>query len=358
MTVADLIAAMEKIAPTRLAEPWDNVGLIVGDSSSPVSRVLLCIDLTPAVLAEAVSLRCEAVIAYHPVIFEGVKRLGPGDIAFEAARRGIAVYCPHTALDVAEGGTNDLLASAIGLTDLRPLKHTEGKARECKLVTFAPEEAADAVAEALFAAGAGRIGAYSKCSFRSFGTGTFLGDDTTNPAVGKKGQLERQPEVKLETVVPLTKVPDVIAALRASHPYEEPAFDLVTLAAIPETLGVGRVGTMAPTPLSEVVGRLKTKLGLSHLLVAGDPQATVSRVAICAGAGRGLIGEVLKVKADLYVTGELPHHDALRLLRSGVSSFCTLHSNSERGVLKAVAEQLKDFTCLLSVNDTDPFTIS
>lgn len=348
---------METIAPTRLAEAWDNVGLIVGDPAAACSRVMLCIDLTPAVLAEAVGQRCDAVVAYHPPVFEGLKKLLAGEVAFDAARLGIAVYSPHTALDVAEGGTNDVLAEALGLHDVRPLKTADGKAQSCKLVTFVPEDRADAVAEALFAAGAGRIGAYSKCSFRSRGEGTFFGEAGTHPAVGAAGRLERTQEVKIETVVPLSRVAEVMAALKKHHPYEEPAFDLVTLAAPPETLGIGRVGSVAETTVGELAERLKRASGLGRVLISGDAAVKVSRVAVCAGAGRSLAGEVLRAGAQVYVTGELPHHDALRLARAGVGSICTLHSNSERPVLERLTHRLAGFQCVISATDRDPFVI-
>ncbi len=348
---------MDAIAPLRWAEAWDNVGLIVGDPAAVAARVLLCIDLTSAVLAEAVSLRCDAVVAYHPPIFDGLKKLAAGEIAFEAARRGIAVYSPHTALDVATGGTNDVLAELVGIQNTQPLKPAAAKARHCKLVTFAPHAAAEAVAEALFEAGAGRIGEYEKCSFRSEGTGTFLGSAGTRPAVGKAGAFERAPEVRIEVVVPLSRVDAAVAALRASHPYGEPAFDLLSLLAVPEGMGIGRVGDVGPVTLGEVADRLKGALGLSAVLVAGAGDLEISRVAVCAGAGRSLVGEVIASGAECYVTGELPHHDALRLVKAGVGVVCTLHSNSERPVLGHVAKRLsaRGFTTVVSERDRDPF---
>lgn len=365
MLLSEIQAFLDGIAPLRHAEPWDNVGLLVGDPGAGVSRVLMCIDLTPAVLAEAVSLRCELVVAYHPVVFEGVKRFVAGEMAYEAARRGIAVYSPHTAWDVAQGGTNDLLTAALGLTNVEPLKVAEGKSVQCKLVTFAPDDAADAVAQALFDAGAGQIGGYTHCSFRSPGVGTFFGGEGAKPAVGEAGRLERADEIRIEMVVPLGKVSEVVAALRRAHPYEEPAFDLNLLASVPEAVGIGRVGELDPAvPLPELVGRLKSTLGLSNLLVSdgGNAEGGVSRVAVCAGAGRSLVPEILRSRAGLYLTGELPHHDALRLARAGVSVICTLHSNSERGSLKALSDKLSDkcgndVVVLLSERDRDPFSI-
>lgn len=374
-TVRDVVVELERLAPTRLAEHWDNVGLIVGDESAEVSRVLLTIDLTLAVLAEATSLRCEMVVAYHPPLFEPVKRLRSGDVAFEAARRGIAVYSPHTAMDAAPGGTNDTLAAALGLTDLRPLRPLQRPptaARFFKLVTYIPAEAVPAVADAIFRAGGGHIGNYSHCSFRAPGTGTFLGHEGTNPTVGRPGRLEEAPELRWETIVPVERLRQAVSALRQAHPYEEPAFDLIPLLDAPAALtedddhtGCGRVGKVPmPVTVADLVGRLKACVETSHLLVGRTPHGLtmpVETVAICAGAGRSLLAEVIASGAQVYLTGELPHHDVLRLVRAGVCPILTLHSNSERPALGPLGAQLETrlpgLTALLADADRDPLQI-
>ena len=358
-----LLNALESIAPTRHAEAWDNVGLIAGAPRQPVSRVMLTIDYTPEVAAEAEAEGCDAVVAYHPPIFEAVKRLVAGSLVFDAVRRGVALYSPHTALDVAEGGTNDVLADAIGLgPDRAPLRLAQTKAGQYKLVTFVPENDAERVSRAMFDAGAGRIGDYRMCSFRSPGTGTFFGDESTNPAVGERGRLEEASEVRVETVVPIAKVDAVIRALRASHPYEEPAFDLQQLAAPPEGLGLGRVGDFAePVERGELVERLKRELGLAHVLVAGPAEGAVRRAAVCAGACGNLLDDAIAARAQFYVTGEMRHHDALKAARAGVTVVCTLHSNSERAVLtrlkRRLADSLPELPVILSRQDRDPFAV-
>src|SRR5207302_2163669 len=198
------------------------VGLLTGDPAQDVTKALLTIDYTQDVAVEAAQAHCDFVIAYHPPIFDALKRITAGSMIHDAIRRGVAIYSPHTALDVADGGTNDMLADAIGLCpDRQPLRITDAKAANYKLVVFAPRDAADKVAEALFAAGAGRIGNYTSCSFRSPGTGTFFGEGGSNPAVGQAGQLERAEEVRIETILPITRVAQAITALKKSHPYEE-----------------------------------------------------------------------------------------------------------------------------------------
>jgi dinuclear metal center YbgI/SA1388 family protein len=285
MRVSDLVEAMEGIAPTRYAEAWDNVGLLVGDRGERVSKVLLAIDYTVEVAREGERLGCDAVVAYHPPIFQGVKRIEAGGVIHDAIRRGVAIYSPHTAWDVAEGGTNDVLARVMGLTGVRPLKPAEGRATRYKMVVFVPEKDVERVGEAMFRAGAGRIGNYSRCSFRSEGTGTFFGKEGTKPAVGEAGRLETADEIRVETVVTIANVERVIAAMRAAHPYEEPAFDLVQLAAVPEGKGIGRIGvTEGRVTREELCRRLKVGLGVKHLMVSGAGKGAVKSVAMCAGA--------------------------------------------------------------------------
>jgi dinuclear metal center YbgI/SA1388 family protein len=362
MLLRDVLAALDRIAPLRHAESWDNVGLIAGDPTSEITRALLTIDCTAAVADEAARERCELVVAYHPPLFEAVKSVSATSLIHRAIRHGIALYSPHTALDVAQGGTNDLLADVLGMAERAPLKLVHARETSCKLVTFVPEADLERVSTALFDAGAGVIGQYSECSFRSAGTGTFRGGEGTSPAVGRPGRPERAPEVRIETIVPLSRQEAVIEALRAAHPYEEPAFDLIRLVARPEGAGIGRAGKLAsPAPRAELIERVKQGLGVSAVLVAGPTEGDVTRVAVCAGAGRGLLNEALARKTELFLTGELPHHDALRAAAAGMTVVCALHSNSERAALPRLKSRLEaevpGLTVLISEADRDPFVL-
>lgn len=362
MRLETIVQELEAIAPARYAEDWDNVGLLTGDPNQDVSRTLLTIDYTAEVAEEGRSLGCELVVAYHPPIFKPIKRLTAGSVIFDAIRRGVAIYSPHTALDVAEGGTNDVLCDVLGVNRRRPLKPAQTKLVQYKFVTFAPESAVEAVSQALFDAGAGRIGQYSSCSFRSAGTGTFFGDEGTNPAVGQKGRLEKSEELRIETIVPQARLAVVIKALRESHPYEEPAFDLNMLAAPPESAGMGRLGEFdAALERSELIRRIKSGLELDHLLIAGPTEGKVERVAACAGACGDLLNDALALGAGLYLTGEMRHHDALRASARGTTVVCTLHSNSERLTLhrlkQRLEQRLEGLTCQVSLEDRDPFAV-
>jgi dinuclear metal center YbgI/SA1388 family protein len=363
MQLATVVQALNEIAPTRNAEAWDNVGLLAGDAAQDVSRAMLCIDYTAAVAEEAAAARCDLIVAYHPPIFDAIKRVTAGSLIFDAIRRGVAIYSPHTALDVADGGTNDMLADAIGITaeDRGPLRLIEPKANQYKLVTFVPEKDLQRVADALFDAGAGRIGNYTRCSFQSPGTGTFYGEAGTNPAVGEAGKLERAAEVKVETVMPIARMQEVLAALRKAHPYEEPAFDLVQLAAPPEKRGQGRIGNLPSASRDVVIDRIKRELELDHVLVAGPVDGTITRAACCAGACGDMLDDAIRQKAELYLTGEMRHHDAIKAARAGMTVVCTLHSNSERAVLKRLARRMSEAVPALDVRvsqaDRDPFLI-
>ncbi len=365
MQLLDLLIALEEIAPTASAEPWDNVGLLVGSAAQPAKRIMLTIDYTAAVAAELAEKKCDAVIAYHPPLFHPLKNItadGHAALIYDAIRRNVAIYSPHTAWDAAEGGTNDLLADIIGLTDRHPLQLSQPNSRHLKLVTFVPAEAVEKVGQALFAAGAGDIGKYSSCSFRTPGTGTFFGEEGTKPVVGKSLQLESVEEFRLETLVPTAKVDWVIKALRQTHPYEEPAFDLIPLAAPSATTGPGRIGTLAPgTTVEQLIEHVKQELGLPSLLVAGNTAGDIPIAAVCAGAGRTLLPDALRQGAKLYLTGELPHHDALLAAASNMTVICTLHSNSERASLKRLKSRLEKRLAqaefFLSQTDRDPFQI-
>jgi dinuclear metal center YbgI/SA1388 family protein len=361
MKLFEIVKSLEQIAPPAGAESWDNVGLLAGDPNQDISKIILTIDYSPPVAQEARAGGCDLVIAYHPPIFQPLKRLMAGNAVFDAIRRGVAIYSPHTALDVAEGGTNDMLADVLGLSDAKPLKLVEAKETQYKLLVCVPIDAVEKVSRAIFDAGAGRIGNYSSCSFRSAGIGTFFGEAGAEPTVGQTGRLEKVDEIRLETVVAIAEVDAVIRALRASHPYEEPAFDLNVLAVPIYEKGRGRIGSMPPTARGEIFDRIKRELGIGHLLIAGPVDGTITRAAVCAGSCGNILDDAIKAKAELYLTGEIRHHDAVKAGAAGLTVVCTLHSNSERAVLKRLAKRLTETPgmpgILLSSADRDPISI-
>jgi dinuclear metal center YbgI/SA1388 family protein len=349
MKMDQLTAILNQIAPNHLAEDWDNVGLLVGNSTANVRKVLMCIDLTQAVLDEAIATKADLIVAYHPPIFKALKTVTDGDtkarIVLRAIENKIAIYSPHTALDAAENGVNDWLCEPFGKGTVIPIEPANKPAKKhYKLVTFVPMDKLDMLRVALSEAGAGVIGNYAQCSFVTEGTGTFLGNDQSNPTVGKAGKLEYAPEAKLEMLTPGSCLPDVITALRQTHPYEEPAFDIIPLHAEPVTArqGMGRIITLQKTlSLQTCIARLKKHLGVKTLeicKVPGDDQPSIRRIGVCAGAGGSFLGALKNV--DLYITGEMRHHDMLTAVDRGIHLLLAGHTQTERPFLARFRDML------------------
>jgi dinuclear metal center YbgI/SA1388 family protein len=352
---------MERVAPSRLAEPWDNVGLLLGDREAPCGRVLVSVDWTAEVLEEALALRADAVVAYHPPIFDPVKRLDAADprerVLLGAAQAGVALLSPHTALDAVKGGVNDWLAEGIagGAGELaraagfEPLRPAEGlpDGERFKLVVFVPPEASARVRDALDEAGAGRIGNYDRCTTRSEVTGSFRGGEGSNPAVGRRGRTEEVREERVETVVSRARLAWAIAAMRAVHPYEEPAFEVHALAARPSLdEGAGRLLVLRrPATLRDVAARLRRHLGTARIdLVAapGGDRRRHERIALCPGAGAGFLADARACGATLLVTGEARHHEHLAARAAGVSMLLPGHTWTERGYMPTLARLLAE----------------
>ncbi|HDZ22286.1 hypothetical protein LCGC14_0238830 [marine sediment metagenome] len=368
MKVADVARELEAIAPLDLAAEWDNVGLLVGDRQGSVEKLMLCVDLTEAVLAEAVSAKAQMVMAYHPVIFKTISRVtaDAAPVVYAAARRGLAVYSMHTALDSAPGGTNDVLAEVLGLVGARPLEAAHDHHR-CKIVVFVPANDLANVAEAAFAAGAGRIGEYQDCAFFSHGIGTFVAGRAAQPTVGRPGQHEAVEEVRFEAIAPIARVADVAMAIRAAHSYEEPAIDVYRLEHLPDACGMGRIGRLnEPVDESALVERIKTATGLKQVWIARAASKSPSHgpitVAACAaGSAGGMFEAAASGGATFYLTGEMRHHDALAANAAGLTVACLGHSNSERLTLQHLAKRLRkrisDLKVAVSKKDADPFEI-
>lgn len=345
VTVAEVYAALDQAAPFSRAEDWDNVGLLAGRIEWPARRVLVALDLTDAVAREALRKRTEALVVYHPPMLKRIRAVTPQAECSTAllpdllAAR-IAIIATHTAFDVAEGGTNDLLLDLFAPVARRPLQPLVRESDDFKLSVFVPAAEVSGLREALSAAGAGVIGHYSECSFELAGRGTFLGDETTDPAVGRRQVLETVDEVRLEMVVPSRRVGRVVQALYASHSYEEPAFDLYPLRHVTGggRVGLGRVGELSKPQRGTTLLRMLAKgVDLSVATSVGDLRRSFSSVAVGAGAtGIGRFHD----PDSLVVTGEFKHHDALQLLRRGVTAICLGHYASERLVLEELRTRL------------------
>ena len=365
MKIKKIAEKIEEIAPLKLAQQWDNVGLLVGDSKKDVKNILLTIDITSEVVAEAKKLKTDLIISYHPVIWDGLKKItaeGAENAVYNLIQQGIAVFSMHTALDAAAGGVNDGLAEIVGIKDGKPIGDwvDDPAADNYKLVVFVPDNSAAKVSNAIFAAGAGAIGNYSRCGFKGEGEGSFLPLEKAKPAVGKKGKLEKVSEIRFETIVPAAKLEKVIAAMKKAHPYEEPAFDCFKLYQTAGQFGLGRIGKLAePMQLKKIIERIKRFTGAKAMCIVGQHRRLVKTAAVCAGACSKIINSVIAAKADLYLTGELKHHQALAAQQAGLTCICLSHTVSERFILKKLAKQLQkqiaDVTIKISKEDADPF---
>ncbi len=367
MKLDEICRVLEGIAPLHLAQSWDNVGLLAGDERAECTSISLAIDLTAVVLEEAIRGKHDLVLAYHPPLFKPISSLradssGTDAIIWRAIRNNIAIYSMHTALDAADGGTNDVLAKMCGAADVQPFEYADDNRRECKIVVFVPAENVDAMADAMADAGAGIIGEYEKCSFRIPGTGTFRGSAQSSPAAGQAGQYETVDEIRLEMIAPSAKLPGVVQAIQQAHPYEEPAFDIYPLEPRP-VRGIGRIGGLAPpTSPAELAARLRQRVPAQAVQIVGDPSARIGRVAVCVGAAGSLPFGLGLGAADCLITGEIRHHDALAIDRMGFHAIALGHWASERPVLAKLAETLRerlpDMPITISEADRDPFQIS
>ena len=371
MRLRQVVDVLEQIAPLELAEEGDNVGLLAGDLRQSVKKVMLTIDLTKEVLAEAQQAGADLLAVYHPPIWEPLKRIvarqGASPLLYETIRSGMAIYALHTALDAARGGVNDVLAEVVGIKEAQLLAQARVETgKMCKLVVFLPESDLEKVSEAIFAAGAGTIGAnarYTKCSFRGEGVGTFQGSDESNPTIGQAGRFEQVRELRLETIVPVDKIGAVVKAMRAAHSYEEVAYDVIPLLDGQNVKGLGRFGDLKePASVGELVVRIKNKLKVKTVGLIGPQRGEVKRAAVCAGSGGSILRSVIRQGCDFYLTGELRHHHALELQEAGLTTACVGHSVSERIILPRVAKRLKSeckgIEIFISRKDHDPFTWS
>ncbi|MCP2626656.1 Nif3-like dinuclear metal center hexameric protein [Mycolicibacterium smegmatis] len=313
--LADVIAALEAAYPPQLAQDWDSVGLVCGDPDEPVESVTIAVDATADVIAEVPDRGL--LLAHHPLLLRGVDTVAAstakGALIHRLIRTGRALFTAHTNADSANPGVSDALAETLGLRVEDVLSPVAAGPNLDKWVVFVPAADADALREALFAAGAGRIGDYSHCSWSVAGTGQFLPHDGASPAIGEVGTVEQVSEDRVEVIAPARLRAKVLAAMRAAHPYEEPAFDILPLAPIPGDVGIGRIASLPePEPLSAFVRRVRAALPPTSwgVRASGDPDAVVSRVAVCGGAGDSLLGAVTAAGVQAYVTADLRHHPA------------------------------------------------
>jgi len=360
MRIKEVIAALEAWAPRSLQEDYDNSGLQVGDPETEVNSALICLDCTEAVVEEAARSGCGLIISHHPVIFRGLKSLsGKGYVErtiLAAIKHGIALYAIHTNLDNVLTGVNAEIAARLGLKNTRVLDPRPSQLR--KLSVFVPKERAGTVRTALFAAGAGRIGAYDECSFNVEGQGTFRAGEGTDPFVGQRGVRHTEPEVRIEVIYHVPQERAILATMIEAHPYEEVAYDLIPLASSHPDIGSGLLGELdKPLNESDFLALVKAAFGLKvvrHTALLGKP---IQHVALCGGSGAFLINKAKMACADAYLTGDVKYHEFFdadgKLLLADIG-----HYGSEQFTMDLIQRRLGEvfptFAVRLTEIVTDP----
>ena len=312
VTINDITSYLESIAPRQLQEDYDNSGLLTGDASWNVSGVLLSLDCTEQVVEEAIQQGCNLIIAHHPIIFKGLKKLSTshyaGRAVIMAIKHDVAIYAIHTNLDNIAEGVSKRMAEKIGLKNLHVL--SPAKETLMKLVTFVPAGSAKQVLDELHKAGAGQIGNYKNCSFQSTGTGTFMPTGDSNPSIGQINRQEHVEETRLELIFPFYSELAVMDALRKSHPYEEVAHYLTKLENENSEIGAGIVGDLEnPLEPIEFLRRLKINMNTSCVRHTKTTDAKIKKVAVCGGSGSFLLSRAIAAGADVFVTADFKYHE-------------------------------------------------
>jgi dinuclear metal center YbgI/SA1388 family protein len=311
VTIGEIARYLESLAPLDLQESYDNSGLQTGDPSLQVHAALVTLDVTEEVIDEASEKGANLIIAHHPVIFNGLKRVTGRNsierIIIKAIRNNIAIYAAHTNLDSVAGGVNSMIAKKLGLSNLRILQPTSNVLR--KLVTFVPVAQLDKVRQAIFEAGAGHIGNYDQCSFNTEGQGTFRGNETSNPFAGEKGVFHTEQEIRIETIFPGWLENNIIDALLKAHPYEEVAYDIYPLENRFDKAGMGITGILPqPVPDNDFLNFLKEVFRVPVIRHSKLPGRNIEKVAVCGGAGAFLLKEAISAEADIFITGDVKYH--------------------------------------------------
>ncbi|MEU0089310.1 Nif3-like dinuclear metal center hexameric protein [Kribbella sp. NPDC006257] len=315
-TLADVLAVLDELYNPAWAESWDAVGLVTGDPSQPVKKVLFAVDPMRVVVDESIEGGFDLLVTHHPLLLKGVNSVAAttpkGKVVHDLIKSSTALHVCHTNADNASPGVSDALARKLNLQDTRPLKALPQDPMD-KVVVYIPIDDTQKLIDALAAAGAGQVAGYDRAAWTSTGEGTFRPLDGAKPTVGTIGEIEIVPESRVEMVLPRHRRRAIVEALKSVHPYEEPAFDIFEMASLPSSLGGGRIGVLKqPLTLEEFAATVATNLPRTHhgVRVSGDPTRRIESVAVVGGAGDTEFERVRAARVDAYVTADLRHHPA------------------------------------------------
>jgi dinuclear metal center YbgI/SA1388 family protein len=362
--VNDIISAFEDWAPKWAAWEKDNVGLQIGNRLQNVTKVLITLDVTKQIVAEAISKKAELIISHHPLLFRPPSSITTsdtiGEIILQLAEHKISLFSAHTNLDSTQGGVSFALAEALGLKNIRflsPLKNSLSK-----IIVFIPEGHVERVMQAMTQAGAGIIGKYTSCSFGNKGIGSFHGASSSNPSIGKRKRLEYVNETRLEMIAPRGQLSGVIAAMKAVHPYEEVAYDIYNIENPNPNFGMGAFGVL---PRAQLLGTflksVKRTLGSRALRFTGKATNKVQNIAVCGGGGSDLLSDAIAIKADVLITADIKYH-AFHTAAGRIALVDAGHWETEQVVLKPIEDRIRSIakkadeplTVLITRHRTNP----
>jgi len=361
MKLSAIIAALETLAPPDLQESYDNAGLITGNPEMEITGALICLDSIEAIIDEAIRKKCNLVVAHHPIVFSGLKKITGKNyierVIIKAIKNDIAIYAIHTNLDNVIHGVNRKIAEKLGLKNSRVLSEMAGNI--LKLVTYVPHAQAEQVMEALFESGAGHIGNYSECCFKTEGSGTFKPGNDANPHIGEKNIRHTEPESCIEVILESRLKNKVLAALKAAHPYEEVAYEMYRLENKNQVTGAGMIGELEEAiPAEDFLKSLKVNMNTNCVRHTSHFGKTIKKVAVCGGAGSFLLGNAIAAGADIFITGDFKYHQFFdadgKIIIADIG-----HFESEQHTIDLIGDWLREkfptFAVHLTEINTNPF---
>lgn len=351
-TVNQIVDALNAFAPPKLAESWDNVGLMIGSKKQVVDKVLCALDVNLEVIDEAIREGAQIIVTHHPLLFKPISSIDyetpMGKMIQKLIKHDIAVFSMHTNFDIVAGGINDYLAEKIGLTHTMPLEVTSSKTLQ-KLAVYVPRTHYEQVRETLIRFNTCTIGQYTGCTFSSEGIGSFVPMEGSNPYVGEADQLEIVDEVKLECMIESDSLNAIIKEIKKVHPYEEIAYDVYNLEHMRVEEGIGRVGDCEPIAIEHLIQKLKNIFNIPYVRLVAKENKMISRIALCSGSGGSFIGAAAK-KADLYITGDVSFHQGQEALSKNLVVIDVGHYASENIAMKLIESYLSNYFKDIQVN--------
>ena len=360
MKLFQLTAYLEERFPLNLQEDYDNSGLQLGDPSMDITRVLVALDCTEAIVKEAIETGSNVILVHHPILFKGIKRIGVSTeierILRQCIKHDIAIYAIHTNLDNHIDGVNAKIAETIGLTQYRILQPKQNTL--FKLVVYTPIDSEERVHQAICAAGAGNIGNYYNCGYATLGTGTFTPNEKANPTIGEAHVPTRLEEAKMEYLLEKNNIGAVLSAMKAAHPYEEVAYDLISLENSNTQVGSGMIGQL-PAPMDELefLGHLKQAFNCGVVRYTALQQKPIRTVALCGGAGSFLLAQAIQQNADIFISGDFKYHEFFgaenKIVIADIGHYESEQYTSAL-LVEIIREKFPTFAVQLTVNNTNP----